>query len=536
MTENSSTPDKAERPLVKSSSTASGAKSYVSVPVTGVHPYGSLQIHQQPGPGQGTEPGSTDGMPSLSSQDLLGEGDVFLILDLPKGFTVGCDTAALTIETARPVLGFRGLPAGAHLVWVSDPHQMSRCGYWCVTATEGGAGMVRVKQWDRYNEVLGEPASQFEARSHRDNIASFYQNLLPYNIRQDGARTSLSSQPKDLLSKGTSDLDPDLAIEKTAVWHHLTSSITEDLLRRVTGCPLPDAREWLVDTADTTKGEVNFAQASKLFKAVVGSELTFLFPRDDSGLDLNQLTTGERTTSPDTTELITSVVDRNEHISEADVVGELQFAFLTAVHLGNPSCLDYWLHFVLRVLLRAHRLVVDRPALVRSLTKALHAQLVYSDRYVNASSSSSSSPADDDASSDGFLDSIPQGSRKRLREALVLYKRRLNESLLGLGDAITQPQAAVGQAFADLEAWFWKFGWDLRSDYMPPQGVEKGAAAGGDDDEDDSPIQSQHQQQLKRRPGLEADDDGDSDDDEYLPVVVELDGDGREVGLVSWNA
>lgn len=532
MTETSSTPDKAERPLIRSNSAASGAKSYVSVPVTGVHPYGSLQIHQQPGPGQETEPGSTDGMPSLSPQDLLGEGDVFLILDLLEGFTVGCDMAALTIETARPVLGFRGLPAGAHLVWVADPQQMSRCGYWCVTAKEGGAGMVRVKQWDRYNEVLGEPASLFEARSHRENIASFYQNLLPYNIRQDGGRSPLSSLPKGLPSRDMPDLDPDLAIEKTAIWHHLTSCITEDLLRRVTGCLLPDTREWLVDTADTTKGEGNFAQASKLFKAVVGSELAFLFPRDDPGLDLNQLATGAKTTSPDTTALITSVMDRREDVFEPDVVGELQFAFLTAVHLGNPSCLDYWLHFVLRVLLRAHRLVVDRPALVRSLIKALHAQLVYSDRYVNASSSSAS--AEDDAASHCILDSLSQSSRSRLREALVLYKRWLNESLLGLGDAITQPQAAVGHAFADLEAWFWKYGWDLRSDCVPPQGPE-GSAAGGDDDED-GPMQSQQRQQQKRRPGLEADADGDSDDDEYLPVVVELDGDGREIGLVSWNS
>ncbi|TLS30516.1 hypothetical protein PpBr36_03670 [Pyricularia pennisetigena] len=552
MTEHGSASDKAERPPVKSNSTASAAKSYVSVPVTGVHPYGSLQIHQQPGPRQGPEPGSADGMPALSSDDLLGEGDVFLILDLPKGFTVGCDMAALTLETARPVLGFRGLPPGAHLVWVSDPQQMSRCGYWFVTAKQGGAGMVRVKQWDRYNEVLGEPASQFEARSHRDNLASFYQKLLPYNIWQDGPRRSSPFLPKDHPSRDTSDLDPDLGIDKAAVWHHLTSSVTEDLLRRVTGCPLPDTREWRVDTTDTTKGEVNFAQASKLFKAVVGSELTFLFPRDDSGLDLNQLTTGEKPASPDTTALVTSVIDRREDVSEADAVGELQFAFLTAVHLGNPSCLDYWLHFVLRVLLRAHRLVVDRPALARSLITTLRAQLVYSDRYVNASSSSSSSYSfsssssaaatadNDDAASRGIMDSLPQNSKSRLREALVLYKRRLNESLLQLGDAVTQPQAAVGHAFADLEAWFWKYGWDLRSGYVPPPRGAETSAAGGDDDDDDEDEDDDNQMQstqhkYKRRPGLETHDDGDSDDEEYLPVVVELDDDGRQVGLVSWN-
>lgn len=526
MTEPNSASEQAATALVESDSTAPVATSCVSLPANGFYPHGNLQVHRQGDTGDGQQ-SSRDGMPALSPEEgSLGtnDGDIFLLLDLLEGFTVGCDAAALTIKSARPVLGFRGLPPGAHLVWVSDPQQISRCGYWCVTS-EDSPGRVRVKQWDRYNEFLGDPDSQFEAKSHSDNIASIAQNLLPYNLRQQDNRRQPPPQPKNLL-KRTSESDPNLALDEGAIWHRLTSSITEDLLRRVTGNHLPDTHEWLVDTTDTTEGEVNFAQASKLFKAVVGSELTFLFPRDDSGLNLDQLVqpsssaSSNGTASPDTTDLIRSVIDHREGISETDVVGELQFAYLTAIHLGNPSCLEYWLHFVIRVLLRAHRLHLDRPALARSLVTTLHAQLGYNDRFVDSSSASGTAAAEDTSS--GILNGLSEGRKSRLREALVVYNRKLNESLLGLGDAVTNDQVAVGRAFSDLEAWFWSHGWDLKGNCTQPLERSVGLI-------DDRP-----QQPLHRR-GLEVDGD-DSDDDECRPVIVELDEDGREVGLVSWNS
>jgi len=74
--------------------------------------------------------------------------------------------------------------------------------------------------------------------------------------------------------------------------------------------------------------------------------------------------------------------------------------------------------------------------------------------------------------------------------------------VLNLGDTITKEQGAVGHAFVNLEAWFWKYGWDLRSDYVPEKLISSLA---------------------------------DDEDDEYQPVVVQLDERGREVGLVSWS-
>ncbi len=188
--------------------------------------------------------------------------------------------------------------------------------------------------------------------------------------------------------------------------------------------------------------------------------------------------------------------------TEADIVGELQFVFLTGAHLTNLSCLDHWWHLLLDVVLRAYALVTARPRLCWNLILTLHAQLVYSDRYLVDDSGEGS--GDGSGGGGGILDSAGPGNRTRLREALIVYKRRLNSALLGLGDAITQEQAAVGHAFVDLEAWFWKCGWDLRSDYVSEVVVQ----------------------------GLSGDDDA---DDDYHPVVVQLDDRGREVGLVSWT-
>ncbi|KAL8371237.1 hypothetical protein RB595_001196 [Gaeumannomyces hyphopodioides] len=551
--------------LTKSDSTASAGcfstKSVVSVPVTGSLPYGSLRIHQPPSPAASPPRSSDAPSPPPPASDVLEHGDVFLILDLPPGFLVGCDTTALTTQTARPVLGFRAIPPGAHLVFVADPGGLSRCGYWFVTK-EAARGEPRVKQWDRYNEVLGAPASRVEARSSIDDLGSLRSSLVPYSTRQAGGGSAAAGgrgpapPPKDP-PRSPASPDPDLALDEAALWHHLTSCITEPLLGRITGNADPSASEWLVDTADSAKGEVNFTQASRLFKAVVGSELTFLFPPQDSALGLHLLNldanaardagdgksdraaaaaapgaAAARTPSPrrpDTTLLVENALGRSG-IAEADPTGELQFVFLTAMHLGNPSCLDYWFHLVLKIILRAHQLAVSRPALTRSFILTIHAQLVYGERHLSGGGetgglsacgandgSSSGSNAAGDGGRAGILEMAPQ-HQTRLREALIVYKRILNESLLGLGDAIAKEQAAVGQAFSDLEAWFWKYGWDLRSDYVPETLVAEPEPAGP-----------------KPRRGLEPDPGDSDDDDEYQPVLVELDEDGREVGLVSWS-
>lgn len=504
---------KIERTDSAQSSSKASLLSHQSVPVTGTFPLGSLRVHQvmdSPRPRQPEARPMADfsDMPALedgSSGDIAPlDGDIFVILDLPPNSTVGCDARAINTG-ASGFKGIRDIPPGPHFVWVSEPSALSRCGYWFV-AQDGGR--VRVKQWDKYNEVLAEPASKFELRDHRDNVASLYPQLVSFRHGSDPAAVA-----------GSDD-------EVQQLWRQLTSGISEGLLVRVTG--RRDASEWLVATSDTAQGEASFPQATtQLYQAIVGPrELEFLFPEGDVDLtaaaagiqhpdhETNASTEADADTNagpPDTSAEILRLVDTpGTGISEADVLGELQLTFLTGLHLSNLSCVDQWWHLVLKVVLRAHRLALLRPRLAAALVRTLHAQMVYDESYIAGGGA-------DDAKDEGtsILDIVP-GNKRKLRRALALYRRRLDELLLDLPrDRATAEQGAVGKAFGELEAWCWKFGWDLRT--------------GGDGEEERNGTRGQG-----RNIGRH-DDDNDDDDDDYKPVIVDLDADGREVGLVSFR-
>lgn len=506
---------KIERTDSAQSSSKASLLSHQSVPVTGTFPLGTLRVHQvmdspRPRQPEARPPADFSDMPPLEdgpSEDSSSlDGDIFVILDLPPNSTVGCDARAINTG-ASGFKGIRDIPPGPHFVWVSEPSALSRCGYWFVAQDRG---QVRVKQWDKYNEVLAEPASKFELRDHRDNVASLYPQLVSFRHGSD---------PASALAAGTGSVD-----EGQQLWHQLTSGISEGLLARVTG--RRDASEWLVATSDTAKGEAGFPQATtQLYKAVVGPrELEFLFPEGDVDLTAaaagshqhdHQANTSADTNAgpPDTSAEILRLVDTpGTGVLEADVTGELQLTFLTGLHLSNLSCVDQWWHLVLKVVLRAHRLALLRPRLAAALVRTLHAQMVYDERYI-AGGGGSDDPRDEGTS---ILDIVP-GNKRKLRRALALYRRRLDELLLDLPrDMAAAEQGAVGKAFGELEAWFWKFGWDLRTGDGGGQEEKKGTGGLGGN--------------IGRH-----DDDNDDDDDDYKPVIVDLDADGREFGLVSFS-
>lgn len=545
-------------------------------------------------------------------------GDVFLLLDLPPNSTVGCDTKAIGTGSAKPAAadegsgsnsGFQGIhdiPPGTHFIWVSEPNAMSRCGYWFVThPKENNQQVVRVKQWDKFNEVLVDPASQFEVRDLRENVASLLPQLIPYGFGGPAAAptaaTITATRPIPTnggVSSGAAGGGGGGAkkLSEAELWQQLTCCITEKVLSRVTGKTSP-VSEWLIDTSDTAAGEnggvvgpmatasyhpntrdtkrttAHNAHHKAVYQTLVGStgELNFLFPEGD--IDLHEHYAGSNNheqgggggviSTPDTSLDILRLVDNSgTGVTGKDLVGELQLTFLTGLHLSNLSCVDQWWHLVLKVFLRAHELLVRRPSLSLSFLQTLHAQIVYNEEYIvggTTTTPSSSSPAtqnnhhqeeeeekvgivdvrheyggipggatttgaDSNAGMTSLLDIVP-GNKKKLRAALTLYKRRMNEMLLDFapGDAqrgsVTPEQTAVGRVFAEMEAWFWRLGWDLRTDYVnskPPKTTAMVDGGDGYDYDDDN-------------------DQDDDDDDEYKPVIVDLDENGREVGMVSFH-
>ncbi|KAK6207784.1 AAR2 protein [Colletotrichum tabaci] len=486
------------------SSVSTTALSCKSIRVTGAHPLGSLHVHQpadsslsqevamnpNTAPDDDEPPllGPIDSQDDIATRQPLPQhghslsgGDIVLIMDLPAHFTVGYDSVSFT---AREFVGVRDIPPGPHFFWVSETEaSTTRCGFWVISsATE----KIHVMQWDKFNEVVGEPASQVEARFQKDKIQDIYPKLAPYQFR------ALNATIRSVAS-GSSSPEPEFA-RNTNIWQQLTNTISAPLLSRITA---RKAGNWAVHTSDRVRGALMLPAEVELEKripsVVASTELKFTFSQGAKTYDAESVGAARTEQAVDATAYLMSTA-----ISDDDIVGELQFAFIVGMHLGNEACIQQWWHMLVSVVLKAYTLPLRRPELARSLLQTITAQLVYNERYLDGS----------------VLDYGPSYSRD-LRMALIVYKRRLNEVLLTLNSLATPEQAAVGQAFSELETWVWKFGWDIRSDYL-----RKGKTMLEDGEEVELEMDD-----------LEAEDER----GEFAATVVELDESGKQKDLVSWD-
>lgn len=85
----------------------------------------------------------------------------------------------------------------------------------------------------------------------------------------------------------------------------------------------------------------------------------------------------------------------------------------------------------------------------RKVIEAVHSQLIY-----------------DESALDGSILDHDENLAKDLKMLLTVFKSRMDELLLAQGTNITDDQAAVGKSFEALESWLWKWGWDLRGNYV----------------------------------------------------------------------
>ncbi|KAL7626698.1 hypothetical protein AAE478_003472 [Parahypoxylon ruwenzoriense] len=476
-------------------------KSVESLPAIGAFPLGSLRIREPVGedpdtpltsPDVAMDPASSSSSsspPSPGAGPLFPTGgDVLILDDLPANFTVGCDT--MSFSTKKPFPGFRDIPPGAHLIWVAPSELTSlRSAYWIFTPDreDGEPSAVYIKQWDKFNEILSDPASQAEERFQKERLRQIYNSLSPYQFRaaMSGVLLAPPNQEANPLSS---------FLGNATIWSHLTSAIDAILLGRITG---ESGGSWQVTTLDRVAGDTAMAEEARLY-ASGKSQLRFTFSID-APLISPTVEGEERTRQAlDPTSFVLDTLGRGGR--PEDLVGELSFAFLTGMHLGNYSCLDQWWFYVNKVIFRSYGLATSRPELAAHLIQTFHAQLVYNDRYLEGD----------------ILEMMPSETLS-LKKALTTYKARLDEKLLALGDRITPQQHAVGTAFSALESWLWRLGWDLR-------GAAYVVRSGNLMLEDGEVVHA------------ELSDFEDEDErGEFAPVVVELDDVGREAGLVSWD-
>ncbi|KAI1815867.1 A1 cistron-splicing factor [Poronia punctata] len=384
-----------------------------------------------------------DGKPDLR------RGDIFILDGLPGSFTVGCDP--LSFSSSRPFLGFRDITPGAHLIWVAPQEcTSSRTGCWFYTEekSDDEPGRVRVKQWDKFNEVLGEPASQDEdededeERFEEEKLERMFEKLVPYGPRRFGREEDqIIATAEAKKSMTNTAVQGSQLIEKYNMWYQLTSEIRPSVLKKIMG---QSRGTYLVTTMDSVAGQSDLSGESRLYSSGT-SHLRFTFPMDVR-LISPEATGAERTRQA--LDPTAWVISKLENPDDNDLVGEFQFAFITGMHLGNQPCLEQWFFLLTQLILRCYDLPLHRPRLARSLIQTFHAQLLYNDAYLEGD----------------VFDLLSGSSERSLRIALTKYKARLDEKF---GDLTTDDQSTVSLAFSSLESYVQtKRGWDIQGNYV----------------------------------------------------------------------
>jgi A1 cistron-splicing factor AAR2 len=90
-----------------------------------------------------------------------------------------------------------------------------------------------------------------------------------------------------------------------------------------------------------------------------------------------------------------------------EIIGELQFCYITGMTLGNVACQEQWA-VIVKKLFRAYKLALTQPVFLRKAIEALHAQLMY----------------DDVAFENCSIFDVESGLRKELKNILITFKVR----------------------------------------------------------------------------------------------------------------
>jgi A1 cistron-splicing factor AAR2 len=416
----------------------------------------------------------------------MGGGDLILVLDLPDVFTIGYDSVSFTAKQFR---GLREVPPGVHFLWVSHPNGFStRCGTWVIGSSEGIR--VHVLQWDKYNEILGEAAHAEERIQAAGVDETTFHRLAPY---RDPAAVNQEAmaQPSAAVSE-----------RRLELWNQLTDSVSPSVLDRITA--QQGHGHWFVHTADRVKGSVLMAAEMELDRRVSQnpylqvrelnfalSQLSRTYSTDNTGADRTSDAT-------DATVYLESLLkDHSGGLTQADIIGEFQLAYILGTHLGNDSCMQQWWHMLLKIVLRAYVLPERHPELASALLRTLAAQLSHSTEILDTS----------------VLEYSDTQSRD-LRLALTVYKRRLDELCANGGTGQLATATALSQVEAVVAAP--PLDWDLDSENY----LRRGKATLEDGEEVELEMDE-----------LEAEDER----GEWAPEIVELDEQGRPRDLVSWT-
>ncbi|KAJ6789554.1 hypothetical protein PWT90_10590 [Aphanocladium album] len=283
--------------------------------------------------------------PAPSRTHAHGGGDVVLFIGLPEVFTVGHDTLSFT---AKHFGGLRDIPAGPHFFWAAHPGGMAtRSGFWIMS---DGTNRVHAVRWDAGSELLCDaPPEEIPS-----DVDSFHAKLLSY--RDPTARADAG-----IGDGSVGDINETRAAENELIWGQLTSFITKNLLSRVTG--QSGGTAWHISTMDHVQGEGQLSAEREMEEHISSirhavppavRELRFALDPRSKTYSAQRFGADRTLEATDATSYLAALLlDADNAVTESSLVGELQFAFLAGVHLGNDACLEQWWYMLLKLVLRA---------------------------------------------------------------------------------------------------------------------------------------------------------------------------------------
>jgi A1 cistron-splicing factor AAR2 len=472
----------------KSTKSERSTKSVHSVNAVGTHPLGTLRVHS-PSPTR---------HPTAEAAECLKGGDIVIVRDVPPGTTFGYDTVHFVVGNGEKFEGLKDIPAGAHFIWGGSSLASLRTGAWIMSAKRASdeVGEIHVKRWNSFDEVLTEEISVAETRIQKESVPEIFTQLRSYSL---ASRFNLQSS---LSTSGPHANGSNL-------WQHLTFALKGALLTRITG---KEWNQWMVSSASDYQPEIEASIADDPMGFRRDEMLKFVFPKSDRTFSRDSVGRDRTEQAMDTSSHIMAVITGIcTYEDEDEIIGELQFCYITGMVLGNIACMEHWAHMV-KVLFRAFRLAVDKPLFFRKVITAVHAQFVY----------------DEEGFESSILDHDPNLTED-LKMLLTVFKSRLNELLLAQHGDITDDQNAAGKAFEELESWLWKWNWDLRGNYVRSGKLQLEDGEFVDAALKDFEAEDERGMKLKCSPNYLYNN---SSSGEYAPVVVDLDEAGREKGLI----
>ncbi|GKZ16927.1 hypothetical protein AbraIFM66951_010644 [Aspergillus brasiliensis] len=448
----------------------------------------------------------------------LSPSPTILVPHLPPKTFVGIDL--ITFTSTPNFHGIRDLPSGWHFLYTGTTESLSlRSGGWFYVGditkfNEAEAGSLSLRtpshpgadiivwKWDNDTETLApltidSDADKQEAMRHKANLGAIWQRGGLFRYRSRVSPAALAQQnaghPVQL------EIDEEDEEEGRQAWKELTDKLTPRLLTRVVGDPALDVDgrpRWMVTSAssaqrdtDVIPGLMDSAEATEELEKITGekeSEFGFL-PVDLKRTWREGAIGRERTEAAqdrswalgDLIHRVSEDVGGDEKVGEAQVLGELQFAFLMILTLMNYSCLQQWKR-LLELILTCRTAIRDREALVAGVLRLLLLQLKRCDDVEG-----------------GLFDLDGEEGGEFLRRLLVKFRRSLYEVVDGT-------ESVVKTEFDKLESWVKEeYDWELNREVFVRRGMVQ--------------LEDGEQVELDMH-----DDDEDDELGEYAPMVVDL--------------